>query len=63
MEWLLWVLAGIAGLMCLLLVATFMWAAVMLCRIGRGDFGDLTDLGGHDGYVRPEPGAVARRPR
>ena len=55
MDWWLWLLIGVATAMSVLLAVTFTWASVMLYKIGRGDFGDLTELGGHDDTVRPRP--------
>ncbi|WP_217183380.1 hypothetical protein [Streptomyces sp. AC495_CC817] len=37
------------------LISSVVWAAVMICRVMRGVYGDLADLGGDDGAVRPEP--------
>jgi hypothetical protein len=44
MDWWLWLLVVVATLACLFLVVTFVWASAMLCKIARGDLGDLTDM-------------------
>lgn len=44
MDWWLWLLVGVVTLLSLWLVVSFVGASVMLCKIARGDFGDLTDL-------------------
>ena len=51
----LWLLVVVAGLLSLYLLVVFLWAARMLLRVARGDFGDLNDVGGHDGGVQAEP--------
>lgn len=55
MHWALWVLVGLMVALSVLVVVTFTWASVMLIKIGRGDFGDLNDLGGDHGGVQAEP--------
>jgi hypothetical protein len=44
MDWWLWLLIVVATAMTVLLVVTFTWASVMLIRVARGDYGDLTNL-------------------